>query len=215
MSLKPEPLPPVPEPTARLAHIVCPKGNLCLWIGEERSAVFRDELVASCFPRRGQPAEAPWRRALITVLPFVEGLADRQAAQAVRTRIDWKYALRLELEDLGCAFSVLCEFRARRVPGNEEALLGEARLRSATERGWREGARSATHRFPPRPGGHPNPESSAMGGRNRAPGPQWARPPSPTGCSTPFHRNGMRALPRAGKSIDSLQVARSGRTWRN
>ena len=53
MSLKPEPIPPVPEPTARLARIVCPKGSLCLWIGEELSTVFQDELFASCFPRRG------------------------------------------------------------------------------------------------------------------------------------------------------------------
>jgi transposase len=136
MSLKPEPIPSVPEPTARLAHIVCPKGNVCLWIGEELSAVFQDELFDSFFPRRGQPAEAPWRLALVTVLPFVEGLSDRQAAEAVRTRIDWKYALRLELEDRGCDFSVLCEFRARLLQGNGEALLFEALLRSAKERGW-------------------------------------------------------------------------------
>jgi transposase len=90
MSLKPEPIPSVPEPTARRAHSVCPKGNVCLWIGEELSAVFQDELLDSFFPRRGQPAEAPWRLALVTVLQFVEGLSDRQAAEAVRPRIDWK-----------------------------------------------------------------------------------------------------------------------------
>jgi transposase len=88
--------------------MVCPKGGLCLWIGDELSAVFQDELFAALFPRRGQPAEAPWRLALVTVLQFVEGLSDRQAAEAVRTRIDWKYALRLELEDLGFDFSVRC-----------------------------------------------------------------------------------------------------------
>jgi transposase len=136
MSLKPEPIPSVPEPTARLAHIVCPKGNVCLWISEELSAVFQDELFDSFFPRRGQPAEAPWRLAVVTVLQFVEGLSDRQAAEAVRTRIDWKYALRLELEDLGFDFSVLCEFRARLLQGNGEALLFEALLRYAKERGW-------------------------------------------------------------------------------
>lgn len=136
MSLKPEPLPAIPEPTARLAHTVCPQGGLCLWIGDELSAVFQDEMFASFFPRRGQPAEAPWRLALVTVLQFVEGLSDRQAAEAVRTRIDWKYALRLELEDLGFDFSVLCEFRARLVQGGGEALLFEAVLKHARERGW-------------------------------------------------------------------------------
>lgn len=136
MSLKPEPLPPIPEQTARLARMVCPKGSLCLWIGDELSAVFQDELFAALFPRRGQPAEAPWRLALVTVLQFVEGLSDRQAAEAVRTRIDWKYALRLELEDLGFDFSVLCEFRSRLLQGGGEALLFEKLLAHAKEQGW-------------------------------------------------------------------------------
>ncbi len=78
-----------------------------------------------------------WSRCCnFTVLQFVEGLSDRQAAEAVRTRIDWKYALRLELEDQGFDFSVLCEFRARLLQGNGEALLFEALLRFAKERGW-------------------------------------------------------------------------------
>lgn len=136
MSLKPEPLLPIPEATARLARIVCPKGGLCIWIGDELSTVFEDEQFASLFPRRGQPAEAPWRLALVTVLQFVEGLSDRQAAEAVRTRIDWKYALRLELEDLGFDFSVLCEFRAGLIQGGGEALVFEQLLAHAKEQGW-------------------------------------------------------------------------------
>jgi transposase len=136
MSLKPEPLPPIPEQTARVARTVCPKGSLCLWIGDELSAVFQDELFAALFPRRGPPAEAPWRLALVTVLQCVEGLSDRQAAEAVRTRIDWKYALRLELEDLGFDFSVLCEFRSRLLQGGGEALLFEKLLAHAKEQGW-------------------------------------------------------------------------------
>src|SRR5215469_10966216 len=139
MSLKPEPLPPIPEQTARLARTVCPKGGLCLWIGDELSTVFQDELVAALFPRRGQPAEAPWRLVLVTVLQFVEGLSDRQAAAAVRTRIDWKYALRLELEDLGFDFSVLCEFRSRLIQGGGEALLFEQLLSHAKDQGWLKG----------------------------------------------------------------------------
>src|SRR6516164_9799875 len=104
LSLQPEPLPPVPEPTARLAHIVCPNGNLCLGIGEERRAVFHDALLASCFPRRGHPAAAPCRLALLTWWPLVAGLSDRPAAQAVWTRRDWKYARRWALADRGGAF---------------------------------------------------------------------------------------------------------------
>ncbi len=136
MSLKPEEMLPVPQETARLAHAVCPKGNLCLWIGDELSEVFQDQLFAPLFPTRGQPAEAPWRLALVTVLQFVEGLSDRQAADAVRTHIDWKYALRLELDDIGFDFSVLCEFRARLLAGGAEQLLFEALITHAKERGW-------------------------------------------------------------------------------
>jgi transposase len=136
MSLKSEGLPALPEETARLAHIVCPKGDLCLWIGDELREVFQDHVFASLFPRRGQPAEAPWRRALVTVFQFVEGLSDRQAADAVRKRIDWKYALRLPLENLGFDFSMLCEFRSRLPAGGEEQLLFEALLDHAKARGW-------------------------------------------------------------------------------
>src|SRR5260370_31232021 len=136
MSLKSEGLPALPEETARLAHIICPKGDLCLWIGDELSEVFQDHVFASLFPRRGQPAEAPWRLALVTVLQFVEGLSDRQAADAVRKRIDWKYALRLPLEDLGFDFSILCEFRGRLLAGGGGQLLFDALLVHAKSRGW-------------------------------------------------------------------------------
>ena len=73
---------------------------------------------------------------MVTVLQFAEGLTDRQAANAVRTRIDVKYALGLELEDQGFDFSVLSEFRARLVAGGAEQRLFEALLAHAKTRGW-------------------------------------------------------------------------------
>src|SRR5262249_11701657 len=79
---------------------------------------------ADLYPNVGQPAEAPWRLALVTILQFAENLTDRQAADAVRGRIDWKYALGLELTDAGFDFSVLSEFRTRLIAvGAEEHLL--------------------------------------------------------------------------------------------
>ncbi len=54
---------------------------------------------------------------MVLVLQFVEGLTDRQAAEAVRARIDWKFALGLELTDPGFNFSVLSEFRDRLIGG--------------------------------------------------------------------------------------------------
>ncbi len=63
---------------------------------------------------------APWRLALVTVLQFMENLSDRQAANAVRARIDWKYLLGLELTDKGFHYSVLSEFRDRLLDGESE-----------------------------------------------------------------------------------------------
>lgn len=90
---------------------------------DELGTIFEDEDFAALFPRRGQPAMAPWRLALATVMQFAEGLSDRQAADAVRARIDWKHGLSLELDDPGFDASVLCEFRAHLLEGGAERLL--------------------------------------------------------------------------------------------
>src|SRR5688572_9477822 len=95
--LRPQPLPPVPPETARVARAAFPKGHPYLYAGDALGEVFTDRAFAALFPRRGQPALAPWRLALATILQFAEGLSDRQAADAVRARLDWKYVLRLEL----------------------------------------------------------------------------------------------------------------------
>ena len=75
------------------------------------------------FPAWGQPGLPPWRLALVTIMQFRENLADRQAAAAVRARIDWKYLLSLELTDPGFDFSVLSAFRDRLLAGSAEELL--------------------------------------------------------------------------------------------
>lgn len=80
--------------------------------------IYDDQRFVALFATRGRPAETPWRLALITVMQFAEGLSDRQAAEAVRARIDWKYALGLPLTDAGFDYSVLSEFRARLIDGS-------------------------------------------------------------------------------------------------
>ena len=126
--LRPQPLPPVPTETARIARAAFPKGHPSLRAADELGEVFTDATFAALFRRRGQPALAPWRLALATILQFAEGLSDRQAADAVRARLDWKYVLRLELDDAGFDASVLCEFRGRLVAGEAEWLLFETLL---------------------------------------------------------------------------------------
>ena len=124
--LKPSPIEPVPEGTARVARAAFRKGNPLLKLRDELGAVFADADFADLFPRLGQPGLPPWRLALVTLLQFRENLPDRQAAEAVRARIDWKYLLGLELTDPGFDHSVLCEFRSRLLEGGaEERLLGK------------------------------------------------------------------------------------------
>ncbi len=123
MSLQPQPLGPVPAETARVARAAFPKGTLCLRIADALGTLYQDADFADLFPGRGQPAAAPARVALATVLQFVEGLTDREAADAVRGRLDWKYALALELTDPGFDHTVLSEFRGRLVAGGAEQRL--------------------------------------------------------------------------------------------
>ncbi|MFC9629579.1 transposase [Streptomyces mirabilis] len=117
MSLREPGLSAIPAETERVARAVCPDGTLAMRLRDEFADVFSGEVFASLFPRRGRPAVPPGALALDTVLQFAEGLSDRQAAAAVRVRIDWKDALGLELTDTGFDYSVLSEFRARLVQG--------------------------------------------------------------------------------------------------
>ena len=128
MSLKPEAIPEVPVDTERIAHAALPHDNLCLAMRDHIGMIYRDSQFQALFATRGQPAECPWRLALVCILQFAENLSDRQAANAVRTRIDWKYLLSLSLEDTGFHYSVLSEFRSRLVNGEGKHCLFEALL---------------------------------------------------------------------------------------
>ncbi len=136
MSLHPEPIGPVPEETARVARAAFPRGSTWLRLRDDLGTIYQDATFAALFPTHDRPAEAPCRLALITVLQFAEGLSDRQAADAVRARLDWKYLLGLPLDDPGFDFSVLSEFRARLLAGRAEHLLLDTLLAHCTARGW-------------------------------------------------------------------------------
>ena len=135
MTLHPQATYTVPEDTARVARAAFPKGNPYLRMHDELGRLYADQDFAALFPTRGQPALAPAQLALVTLLQFAEGLTDRQAADAVRGRIDWKYALCLELADPGFHSSVLSECRARLLAGGAEALLFERLLARCREAG--------------------------------------------------------------------------------
>jgi transposase len=121
--MQPQSIPPVPKDTEAVARAAFPKGNIYVLLRNNLGSIYSDVAFTGLFSKRGQPAESPWRLALISVMQFVENLSDRQAAEAVRSRIDWKYALSLPLTDPGFDFSILSEFRQRLIEGNAEQLL--------------------------------------------------------------------------------------------
>lgn len=129
MSLHPRTSYHIPAETARVATACLPPGHPYLRLSNALSPIFQDHDFAALFPTRGQPAAAPGRLALISLLQFAENLSDRQAAHAVRSRIDWKYLLGLELTDTGCDHTVLSEFRTRLVQHDAVTLLFDVLLR--------------------------------------------------------------------------------------
>jgi len=94
MSLQPQLFYLVPEETARVARAAFPHGNVYMQMHDTLGTIFRDHDFTALFSSTGQPALSPVRVALATILQFAEGLSDRQAADAVRGRIDWKCATR-------------------------------------------------------------------------------------------------------------------------
>jgi transposase len=137
MSLRPQPLPPVPAATAAAVQAAFPKGNLYKELRAHFSTLYDDQLFADLYPPQGRPVEvAPWRLALVMVMQYIEGLTDRQAADAVRRCMDWKYALSLELTDPGFDFTLLHDFRCRLLDHKAGQRCLDTFLAACKARGW-------------------------------------------------------------------------------
>ncbi|WP_141713801.1 transposase, partial [Streptomyces sp. AVP053U2] len=93
MSMHPKGSGEIPAETVRVARAAFPNGSPAIRVRDEPGSLFTDKESVDLFPTRGRPAWSPGRLALVPVLQSVEGLTDRQAAEAVRARIDFKYAL--------------------------------------------------------------------------------------------------------------------------
>src|SRR5947207_3580216 len=115
MSLQPRPWPqPAPEVVAAVRALYARReAPLPVAMRDQLGELFADAQFVEAFGTRGRPGWSPGRLALVTVLQRVENLSDRAAAEAVRDKLSWKYALGLTLADPGFDASVLSEFRAR------------------------------------------------------------------------------------------------------
>jgi transposase len=117
MSLASSSVYPSPEATRRVAQAAFPRPSWFMQMRDRLRTIDEDAAFGALSPHRWPPAEAPWRLALVTVMQCADALTDRQAADAVRSRIAWEYALGLELTEAGCHDSVLSKFRTRLVTG--------------------------------------------------------------------------------------------------
>jgi len=133
--MHPQNLPGIPQQTVEVARASFPKGNIYMQIRDTLGSIFDSEVFVDLFPTNGQPAYAPWRLALVCIMQFMENLSDRQAADAVRGHIDWKYALSLPLTDSGFDYSILSEFRTRLLAGDAEPKLLDILLHRLRESG--------------------------------------------------------------------------------
>jgi transposase len=133
MSIRPRVGVEVPELTARVARASNPSGTTAMWVRDRLGGLWEDEDFAGWYPRDGRPGISPAQLATVSV-QFLLGLSDRDAAEAVRCRIDFKYALGLDLDDPGFHHSVLGDFRERLLEeGRADRLLdlALARLKEA------------------------------------------------------------------------------------
>jgi transposase len=136
MSLPTQPLEPIPDLTRRIAQASFPKGTLAMHLRDALGSIYQDADFVDLFPKRGRAAEAPWRLALVTVFQALENLSDRQAAEMVRGRLDWKYALSLPVDDAGFDASILVDFRQRLLDHMAQDRLLEPILQVCRERRW-------------------------------------------------------------------------------
>src|SRR5919108_4444257 len=113
LSLRPRSGEQVPPLTAQVARASNPGGTTAMWVRDRLDGLWRDEDFQAWYPRDGRPGLSPAQLATICVLQFLLDLSDRQAAEAVRCRIDFKYAMAMELDDPGFHHSVLADFRDR------------------------------------------------------------------------------------------------------
>ncbi len=133
MVLHPQSIKPIPIMTREVARQALTKGNLYMSLRDELGTFYLDEDFAELYSTEGQPALHPGLLALVCVMQYMSGLSDRGAAEAVAARIDWKYALGLELTDQSFDSSVLSLFRSRLLNGGQEKLLLDRLLERCQE----------------------------------------------------------------------------------
>jgi IS5 family transposase len=99
---------------AALCRQLVPDGSVYAFLADHRGELFPDEDFADLFPSgTGRPSVPAEVMASAMVLKALEGLSDRQAADALRCDIRWKVATGLALDHPGVHFTVFTYWRTR------------------------------------------------------------------------------------------------------
>ena len=108
-----KPVPSIPKETARAANAIFGRSNFYIVIGEHLETILEGIQCKHLTEKECESTLDGSIWALITFFQFIEGLTDVQAVDAVRTRIDWKFALRLSMIPARFHEYAFCEFRQR------------------------------------------------------------------------------------------------------
>lgn len=136
MTLFPQSIGPIPEETRRVAWQANPHGTVMMRLRDRLGTLFEDADFQALYSQRGQPAQAPWQLILVTIMQYMHNLSDRQAVEAVRNRLDWKYMLGLSVSDAGFDASVLAEFRQRLLELEGGQFILDKLLEVCRTEGW-------------------------------------------------------------------------------
>lgn len=225
LSLRPRSGEQVPALTARIARASNPGGTTAIWVRDRLDGLWCDEDFADWYPRYGRPGLSPAQLATVCVLQFLLGLSDRQAAEAVRCRIDFKYAMATELEDPGFHHSVLADFRDRLTEDDRADRLLDLELTRLKEAGLVRAPRTAARRaLASRPCARSScrtttmtPQDTCAGAppkRKTGPGEPWA--PDLDHSKIPDRvklRDRSRRSPRCGRCLRCWCTARGAMRW--
>jgi transposase len=123
VSFKPKPPRLMPKDLAELGSKLLPPSSPYRLVGEQLYEQYDEAEFADLYHVEGKPGLSPVLLSFVTAFQYLEGLSDREAAAAVRLRLDWKYALHLPLDYAGFNYSVLSEYRDRVLAHQAEARL--------------------------------------------------------------------------------------------
>lgn len=104
-------------------------------IDQKFSELFKEVDYAAIYPARGRTGFHPVLLMRATLVQFLEGLTDRQFANALPVRLDWKYFLHMDLGDVGFDASVMSDFRGRITSNDATDLILESVLKAAKDQG--------------------------------------------------------------------------------